>query len=74
MLRANNLQSAEFAANAETTNRALWFKRNAAIEAFWTHARNLIKFLTRPKSKAIDSMTSYQTADLCSAAIGDAIR
>jgi len=27
-----------------------WFKRNAAVEAFWTHARNLIEFLTRPKS------------------------
>ena len=36
------LQSAEFAANAETTNRALWFKRNAPIEAFWTRTSQKI--------------------------------
>jgi hypothetical protein len=30
--------------------RKLIFVRNAAIECFWTHARNLIEFLTHPAS------------------------
>lgn len=45
------LQSIEFADSIKETRRgAVWFKRNANIEAFWTHSRNLIEFLTRPKS------------------------
>lgn len=27
-----------------------WFCKNAAIETFWLHARNLIEFLTQPAS------------------------
>jgi hypothetical protein len=38
------------AAETNTKKGQVWFKRNAAIEAFWTHARNLIEFLTREKS------------------------
>jgi hypothetical protein len=50
------LQSPEFAASTNSDDRVVWFKRNAAIEAFWTHARNLIKFLERTPSKSIDEM------------------
>jgi hypothetical protein len=38
------------AAETHTRKGPAWFKRNAAIEAFWTHARNLIEFLEREKS------------------------
>jgi hypothetical protein len=38
------------AAETHTRKGSAWFKRNAAIEAFWTHARNLIEFLEREKS------------------------
>jgi hypothetical protein len=38
-------QSPEFAAAAHSQEN--WFKRNAAVEAFWTHARNLVEFLKR---------------------------
>jgi hypothetical protein len=45
------IASQEFADACGVRDRCpAWFKRNAAIEAFWTHARNLIEFLFRPKS------------------------
>jgi hypothetical protein len=44
------LQSAESSSSEESLDRATRFRRNAAIEAFWTHARNLVEFLTREKS------------------------
>jgi hypothetical protein len=51
------LQSKEFEQSVNVTERGTaWFKKNAAIEVFWTHARNLIEFLIRTKSKSIDEM------------------
>jgi hypothetical protein len=45
------LQSSEFSELARLRQRGPeWFKRNAAIEAFWTHARNIVEFLMRVKS------------------------
>jgi hypothetical protein len=54
------LKSDEFTNSADTTDRATWFRRNAAIEAFWVHARNIIEFLTRAKTDGV-------TASSCSA-------
>jgi hypothetical protein len=59
---AEYLQSPEFVAPADAIDRATSFKSNATIEVFWTHARNLIEFLTRPKSRSINEMAFAASA------------
>ncbi|MGE0036768.1 MAG: hypothetical protein AB7S93_14110 [Xanthobacteraceae bacterium] len=44
------MNSPEFAKLGESSDKLDQFKKNAAIESFWTHARNLIEFLSRDKS------------------------
>jgi hypothetical protein len=59
-----HLQSIEFSESSKEKRQcAVWFKRNAAIAAFWTHARNLIEFLTRTKSADL-TISSASAKDL----------
>src|ERR1700730_3995551 len=52
-------------AEALASNRADWFRRSAAIEAFWTHARNLVEFLNRSKNRdlTVSSASARDFAD-----------
>jgi len=47
---AKFLMSDEFAKLDREKNKGDWFRANAAIEAFWTHARTLKEFYTQPKN------------------------
>jgi hypothetical protein len=47
---AKFLMSKEFANLNRKNNKDDWFRANAAIEAFWTHARTLEKFFTQRKN------------------------
>jgi hypothetical protein len=47
---AKFLMSDEFAKLDRDKNKDDWFRANAAIEAFWTHARTLQEFFTQPKN------------------------
>lgn len=44
--------------------RVNWFKRNAAINEFWVHARNLIEFYDKPKVHNA-SASAFTTEPLC---------
>ena len=47
---AKFLMSDEFAKLDRMNNKDDWFRANAAVEAFWTHARTLQEFLRQPKN------------------------
>jgi hypothetical protein len=47
---AKFIMSKEFAKLDRKNNKNDWFRANAAIEAFWTHARTLQEFFNQPKN------------------------
>jgi hypothetical protein len=53
------MESDESSKGLQPADRAI---RNAVIEAFWVHARNLVEFFRRPKSKSVDAMAYEASA------------